>query len=190
MELEVGCFSSGVQAATQSKSANPQRKGGARLNAENVCADVWQGTASARLDGVMAIESTVTWERDPTFEPGPGQEGIVQYIPRGTVSVDNIQYRNMGCTVTPSEFTLSIDNPDPSDVNRLWVDYGTVPATFVVGGNMRRLVQISCDNGFEAESVEPIAWVNGNGDVSEDGRIIHGSTQSPLGGVSFTFTHP
>lgn len=86
--------------------------------------------------------------------------------------------------------TLSPDHPDPSDVNRLWVDYSTTPATFVVGGNMRRLVQISCPNDFNIESVEPIGWVNGTGDVSEDGRIIHGSTQSPLGGVSFTFTHP
>jgi hypothetical protein len=188
IELEVGCFSRGVQSAPQRGSASLQ--GVSRLAADNVCADKWSGTASTHLDGIMATEATVTWERDPTFEPGPGQEGVVQYIPRGTVSVDNIQYRNMGCTVTPSEFTLSPDHPDPSDVNRLWVDYSTTPATFVVGGNMRRLVQISCPNDFNIESVEPIGWVNGNGDVSEDGRIIHGSTQSPLGGVSFTFTHP
>jgi hypothetical protein len=155
-----------------------------------VCADVWTGTASARLDGIMAIEASATWKRDPTFEPGPGQEGIVLYRPQGSVTVDNIQYRNMGCTVTPSDFTLSFDSPEPSDVNQLFVDYSTTPFTFVIGGNLRRLVTITCDDGFTAESIEPVPWVNGAGNVSDDGRIIHGGSQSPQGATSFTFTHP
>ena len=180
-EVEIACFSAGVQAAG--------RRAKAALAAAGTCADEWIGTAEHTVNFAETSTATITWKRDPNYDNG-GRSTNVGYIGSGTFEFHNLIFEGSGCTVSPTTFTIPTVTAS-TDVNRLVVDYQTVPAIFSGGGSIVREVTVSCPDDPPFQYTTQMYWFQtAIGEVSEGGLTITGGTSNVLSSSSFRFERP
>lgn len=168
-DIEVGCFSSlttGISGATNDTSA---------------CADQWTGTATSVVRDAEEINATVTWTRDPGFQGAAGQ---VKYLPTGMLTFRYTALENLGCSVTPKQFSL---DGTPAT---LFVNYGPTPPTFFASGSIQTPLTISCSDAEPTTILFVIDWLNGSGTLTDEGRTIEGGFTTPLATSSFKFVRP
>jgi hypothetical protein len=180
-EVEIACFSAGAQAAGRSAKAT--------LASADSCADEWSGTAEHTLNFAETSTANITWKRDPTYDNG-GRSTNVGYVATGTFEFHHLIYENAGCTVSPTTFAIPTVTPT-TGVNRLVVDYQTVPAIFSGGGSIVREVTVSCPDDPPFQLTTQMYWfLTAIGEVSDGGLTVAGSFGNSMSSGSFRFVRP
>jgi hypothetical protein len=178
VDVQVRCFSAGQGASRAEGKASldlvaPQA---AACRPPN-----WAGTASNSVTGAFATASTVTWKLDPNRTGAAGQ---AFYFAEGSVEVTNTLWNSIGCSVSPTHFTIG---QVQGDADSMVVDYGTSPPTYSGTGTIIRNITISCPNEAPLPMASGYTWFSAVGQVSANGTVIEGSSSSPQGGYAYNF---
>jgi len=171
LEVKVDCL-----------SVPPGHAGSARALAAGTCDSSYVGTATGLIPGLIGYDAVLTWRPDPVRNADPDRkpdQGF--YRVTGSVQVRFIVYTDLGCTVTPSEFSRF----DPETV--LYVYVGTSPPSYSFQVMVRHDLTISCPDQ-ESVTIPDAAVIHftGAGELTPDGAMI-GSTSTPQGSSSYRF---
>src|SRR5262249_23235120 len=63
----------------------------------------WVGTSSIVAPHVISLDASVMWKVDPDY---PGPPGSVGYYADGSLTMVFQEYLDLGCTVSPTQFTI------------------------------------------------------------------------------------
>jgi hypothetical protein len=193
-KVEVSCFSSSPDSLFGSKTTRFVTRAGIGTQVPT-CADTWVGTASSGDDvyGPNQSQSILTLKVDTRIDTG--DPAIVAYYAEGTVNIRNLGLEQLGCTLTPTQFTFDRETGTPApgregEANQFLVDYTRVPATFSGAGFVRVTQTVMCPS-YTSPREELFLYRFFRGDrevaLSADGLTIQDSS---LPFYSFQLTRP
>jgi len=167
--VQVGCIPAGGNARAQGAAGG------------GVCKEEWIGSASGVLTDLVDF-TTVTplqWEPDPLLQLGPN---ISALRAKGSVKVTFLVYKNLGCTVTPEVF----DSFDPA-TTLMSVDRNFNPAKYTFNVGISSEITIRCPGADPLTFPTRVLNIQGAGDLTEQGTVMAGGTNSPQGQYSYRF---
>jgi hypothetical protein len=140
----------------------------------------WTGTASNFVTGAFATTSIVTW----TYDPSNSSPGLFSYSADGSVEVTNTLYNDLGCSVTPTQFTITQEH---TLSNNLTVFYGVDPPSYGGMGIIIRDITVTCPGQPPLIVSASYTWFSGTGSVSSSGLSIEASGTTSQGGYAYSF---
>jgi len=143
----------------------------AALPAAATCEPTWVGTATYVVTGNFSTQAAVTWAPDTAQSNYPQ----MVYVAEGTVDVTSTLYNGLGCTISPTHFTVG-PGQDPLGDNHLSIDFRPSPAVYIGSGTMGREITVTCPDSQPFTLTTAFVWFSASGSVSADGQTIAGST--------------
>src|SRR5205823_9458581 len=120
--------------------------------------------------------------------PSPGQDSAqLFYYADGSIDITWTEYLSMGCTVTPTHFTIG---QIEGDANILVVNYRFDPPMYAIQGRLFRQITVTCPEPIGSFVLETgINWLtSAGGSLTSDWLRIQGSVSGETGTFSYDFT--
>jgi hypothetical protein len=166
--VQVGCIAAGGSGRAQALDAG-------------VCKEEWIGSASGVITDVVEF-TTVTpllWEQDLSLQFGPNVSAL---RPKGSVKVEFLVYKALGCTVTPETF----DTFDTA-TSIMTVDRNFDPAKYVFNVGISSEITINCPGSPPLTLPTRVLNFQGVGELTEQGTVMAGGTMTPQANYSYRF---
>ena len=167
-------------------AAAPAGAGRARAQATgSSCGSSYVGTASGLIPGLFGYQASLSWALDTVRNNDPSRRPYEAfYRPNGSVRVDFLVYTQLGCTVTPSDFSRF------DDVSVLYISTSTSPPSYGFLLSVHEDLTINCPDSppLVIPSASAVSF-SGSGVLTPSGEIT-GSTVTPQGNSSYRFAPP